>query len=92
MLCSDRSSVWHALQVRDIFANALAQATPKREPVWGWLEPRSASLPHVLLQGNEVVLGRGMKAESSSTDSPSADSPSHGPTPSSSTSTKSIAG
>ena len=49
-------AVAHALQVRDIFATALEST---RENVWGWLEPASEALPHVLLKGRELALGRG---------------------------------
>lgn len=43
-------------QVLEIFATALAST---RDNVWGWLEPGSGALPHVLLKGNELALGRG---------------------------------
>lgn len=35
---------------------------PRRPEVWGWLQPGRPSLPHVLLQGGGVVLGRGADA------------------------------
>ena len=47
---------WRAVQVRDIFATALEST---RENVWGWLAPASEALPHVLLKGRELALGRG---------------------------------
>eukprot|EP00887_Chlorella_sp_A99_P003054 scaffold9.g3054.t1 len=43
-------------------AAATGAHTPQRRPaveVWGWLQPCRPTLPHVLLQGQGVLLGRG---------------------------------
>jgi hypothetical protein len=52
-----------AAQVRDIFASALLST---RDRVWGWLQPGSGALPHVLLRGDELALGRGGGGEARS--------------------------
>ncbi len=54
------------MQVQDIFTGVSASGKAVRLPVWGWLEPGSAALPHVLLQGDEVALGRGIGEAASS--------------------------
>lgn len=47
-------------QVRDIFTGLAASGKGSRGPVWGWLEPGSATLPYVLLHGDEMALGRSL--------------------------------
>lgn len=45
-------------QVKDVFSGILPIGKISWADAWGWLEPGSPALPHVLLQGDEVAVGR----------------------------------
>lgn len=45
-------------QVKDVFSGIAPMGKVSRASAWGWLEPGSPALPHVLLQGDEVAVGR----------------------------------
>ncbi|BDA46284.1 hypothetical protein COCOBI_08-3760 [Coccomyxa sp. Obi] len=45
-------------EVKDVFSGITPMGKMSRAGAWGWLEPGSPALPHVLLQGDEVAVGR----------------------------------
>ena len=69
---SSTVTCFDALQMRGMFATAVGSTMSLEEPIWGWLEPKSPSLPYVLLHDCEVALGRGLvpQANSKQTASP----------------------